>query len=423
MNSQQSRLMNEQEKVVVVGVGLKSEATSEIRENLAELTELVDAAGGDVVGSVVQVLPQWNPSLLIGSGKAEEIRQMIEELRATAVIFDHQLSGVQGRNLQNLLKIKVIDRNQLILDIFAQRARTFEGKLQVELAQMLDQMPRMVDAWMGSLSRLGGGIGTRGPGETALESDRRRIRERVSQIKKKLDSVRKNRAQHRQSRRRNEIPSFAMIGYTNSGKSSLLNRLTGAQVLVKNQVFATLDPTTRKVYLPNCPPAVVTDTVGFIRKLPPQLIEAFKATLEESAEADILLHVVDLSSPAMHRQMEVVEELIKEFGWNNKPIVYVFNKLDAASVEARFKIKQYPRVFVSALTGEGLDSLKELMVQKISELQLDVQLYFPRTEEYRIFDLSRETRILRKEPATEGTVCYAQLTPTLMNRWREFLVK
>lgn len=421
--SSQARLMQDQDKVIVVGVGLKTDSASEIRDNLAELTELVDAAGGDVVGSVVQVLPQWNPSLLIGSGKAEEIRLMVEELRASAVIFDHQLSGVQARNLQTLFNIKVIDRNQLILDIFAQRARTFEGKLQVELAQMLDQMPRMVDAWMGSLSRLGGGIGTRGPGETALESDRRRIRERVSQIKKKLDSVRKNRAQHRQSRRRNEVPSFAMIGYTNSGKSSLLNRLTGAQVLVKNQVFATLDPTTRKVFLPNCPPAVVTDTVGFIRKLPPQLIEAFKATLEESAEADILLHVVDLSSPAMSRQMEVVDELIKEFGWDSKPVIYIFNKLDVASVEARFKVNQYPRVFVSALTGEGLDTLKDMMVQKIGELQMDVQLYFPRIEEHRIFDLSRETRIIRKEPATEGTVCYAQLTPTMITRWKDYLVK
>lgn len=423
MSNQQERLLENQEKVIVVGVGLKSEALTEIKENLAELTELVDAAGCDVVGSVVQVLPQWNPSLLIGTGKADEIRLMVEELQAQAVIFDHQLSGVQARNLQNLFNCKVIDRNQLILDIFAQRAQTFEGKLQVELAQMLDKMPRMVDAWMGSLSRLGGGIGTRGPGETALENDRRRIRERVAQIKKKLETVRKNRAQHRQSRRRNEVPSFAMIGYTNSGKSSLLNRLTGSQVLVKNQVFATLDPTTRKVFLPNCPPAVVTDTVGFIRKLPHQLIEAFKATLEESAEADILLHVVDLSSPSMARQMEVVEGLVKEFGWENKPIIYVFNKLDVASVEARFKIKQFPRVFVSALTGEGLDALRDLMVQKISELQMDVQLYFPRTEEHKIFDLSRETRIIRKEPATEGTVCYAQLTPTMINRWKEYLVK
>jgi GTP-binding protein HflX len=317
----------------------------------------------------------------------------------------------------------LIDRNQLILNIFAQRAQTFEGKLQVELAILLDQMPRMVDAWMGSLSRLGGGIGTRGPGESALEIDRRRTRERISQTKKRLESVRKNRAQHRTSRKRQEVPSFAMIGYTNSGKSSLLNRLTGSQVLVKNQVFATLDPTTRKIFLPSGPMAVVTDTVGFIRKLPPQLIEAFKATLEESAEADILIHVIDLSSPSMNRQIEVVDDLIEEFGWNNKPIIHVFNKVDIAPVDRQFKVNRHPRVFVSALTGQGLDQLKTLMSEKIGELQMDAQLYFPRSQEHRIFDLSRETRILKKEAASEGTLCYAQLTTQMASRWRDFLVK
>ncbi len=421
-NGNQGNLLNIQEKVIVVGVGLKSESLAEIKENLFELEELVFSAGGEVVGSVLQILAQWNPATLIGSGKAEEIRLMVEELKASAVIFDHHLSGVQGRNLQNLFKVKVIDRNQLILDIFAQRAQTFEGKLQVELAQMLDQMPRMVDAWMGSLSRLGGGIGTRGPGETALEIDRRRIRERVSLIKKKLESVRKNRAQHRSSRRRHEVPSFAMIGYTNSGKSSLLNRLTGSQVLVKNQVFATLDPTTRKVFLPNGPMSVVTDTVGFIRKLPPQLIEAFKATLEESAEADILLHVIDLSSPSMHRQVEVVEDLIHEFGWDKKIIIHVFNKVDIATVDMQFKVNKFPRVFVSAHTGQGLDQLKTLMTEKIGELQMDTQLFFPKASEYKIFDLSREALILKKEPNSEGTICYAQLTANILSRWKEFLV-
>ena len=241
---------------IVVGVGLKTELTSEIKENLFELEELVAAAGGEVVGSIVQILPQWNPATLIGTGKVEEVREMVQSSGANIVVLDHQLSGVQARNLETAIGCKILDRNQLILDIFAQRAQTYEGKLQVELAQMLDQLPRMVDAWMGSLSRLGGGIGTRGPGESALENDRRRIRDRVSLIKKKLESVRKNRAQHRSSRRRHEIPSFALIGYTNSGKSSLLNRLTGAQVMAKNQVFATLDPTTRKVFLPDGPPAV-----------------------------------------------------------------------------------------------------------------------------------------------------------------------
>lgn len=411
------------DRAVVVGVGLKSELLTEIKENLFELEELVTAAGGDLVGSITQVLASWNPATLIGSGKVEELAELVKESQATLVVMDHQLSGVQQRNLEQAVKARVIDRNQLILDIFAQRAQTFEGKLQVELAQLLDQMPRMVDAWLGSLSRQGGGIGTRGPGETALENDRRRVRERVALIRKKLEGVRKNRAQHRSSRRRHEIPSFALIGYTNSGKSSLLNRLTGSQVLAKNQVFATLDPTTRKIFLPDAPPAVVTDTVGFIRKLPTQLIEAFKATLEESAEADVLLHVIDLSSPNMERQIEVVDQLIKEFNWQDKKIIHVFNKVDAAPLERQFRVKHYPRVFVSALTGQGIEQLKKMMADAIGEMQADVQLYFPKSEEYRIFDLDRETKILRKEPATEGTVCYTQLTPALMSRWKDYIVR
>lgn len=411
------------DRAIVIGVGLKSEQTSEIKENLIELEELVRAASGEVVGSLVQTLPQWNPSTLIGSGKVEEVKDMVESSQANLVVVDHQLSGVQARNLEQIIGCKVLDRNQLILDIFAQRAQTYEGKLQVELAQMLDQLPRMVGAWLESLSRQGGGIGTRGPGETALENDRRRIRERVHKIKKQLEVVRQNRAQHRQSRRRHEVPSFALIGYTNSGKSSLLNRLTGSQVLSKNQVFATLDPTTRKVFLEDGPPAVVTDTVGFIRKLPTQLIEAFKATLEESAEADVLIHVIDLSSPNMQRQIEVVDDLIKEFGWENKPILHVYNKCDTASVEKQFRVNKYPRVFVSALTGQGMDQLKKMMTETIASLQESVELYFSKMEEYKIYDLSREGRILKKEPATEGTICVAQLTPNQITKWKTHLVK
>lgn len=415
--------INEKDKVIVVGVGLKSEPLSEIKENLCELEELVVAAGGDVVGSTVQVLPQYNPSSLIGSGKVQEIKEMVIESKSQLVVIDHQLSGIQSRNLQQEIGCKILDRSQLILDIFAQRARTYEGKLQVELAQLLDQMPRNIGAWNESLSRLGGGIGTRGPGESALENDRRRIREKISIIKKKLEEVSRARAQHRQSRKRNEIPSFALIGYTNSGKSSLLNRLTGAQVVAKDMVFATLDPTTRKVFLDEGPPAVVTDTVGFIRKLPPQLIEAFKATLEESAEADILLHVIDLSSPNMERQIEVVDGLIKEFKWEDKKIIHVFNKCDVAPVDSQFRVKHFPRVFISALTGQGFDQLKRIMSDSINEMQTEVELYFDRANEYRLYDLSREAKINRKEPATEGTICFAMMTPTLLNKWKDFLVK
>lgn len=411
------------DKTIVVGVGLKSEALSEIKENLCELEELVTAAGGEVIGSTVQVLPSWNPSTLIGSGKVAEIKEMVQESGAQIVVIDHQLSGIQSRNLQEEIKARVIDRSQLILDIFAQRARTYEGKLQVELAQLLDQMPRMIGAWNDSLSRLGGGIGTRGPGESALENDRRRAKDKIALIKKKLEEVSQQRAQHRQSRKRNEIPSFALIGYTNSGKSSLLNRLTGSQVVAKDMVFATLDPTTRKVFLDDGPPAVVTDTVGFIRKLPTQLIEAFKSTLEESAEADILLHIVDLASPNMERQVEVIEGMIKEFKWEDKKIIHIFNKFDIAPPDRQFKVKQFPRVFVSALTGHGFEQLKKIMSDAINEMQTEVEMYFSRQNEYKIYDLSREAKITKKEPATEGTICFALMTPTMITKWKEFLVK
>ncbi len=418
-----SAQIQESERALVIGVGLKSDPILEIKENLIELEELVRAAGGEIVGSLIQTLPTWNPATLIGTGKVQEIAEMVLESQAKVVVVDHQLTGVQTRNLEQIIKARVIDRNQLILDIFARRAQTFEGKLQVELAQLLDQLPRMVDAWQGSLSRQGGGIGTRGPGETALENDRRRIRERVSLIKKKLEQVRKNRAQYRQSRKRHEVPSFALIGYTNSGKSSLLNRLTGAQVMVKNQVFATLDPTTRKVFLPDGPPAVVTDTVGFIRKLPTQLIEAFKATLEESAEADVLIHVVDLSSPNMLRQIEVVENLMKEFQWQDKKILHVFNKVDVASIEKQFQVREFPRVFVSAMNGQGIEALKKTMVDMIQDLHTSVELYFRRDQEHKIYDLNREVKVVKKETATEGSICHAQMTPAQLAKWREYLVK
>jgi GTPase len=389
---------------------------------MSELEELAIAAGGEVVGSLTQVLQAYNPATLIGSGKVDEVKEMVKEAQASVVVIDHQLSGIQCRNLEQEWGARVLDRNQIILDIFALRAQTYEGKLQVELAQMLDQLPRMVDAWMGSLSRQGGGVGTRGPGETALEMDRRRIRERVKQIRKQLEAVRSNRSQHRASRKRNKVPSFALIGYTNTGKSTILNMLTHSQVLAKDQVFATLDPTTRKVHLPEGPGAVLTDTVGFIRKLPPQLIEAFKATLEESAEADVLIHVVDLASPQMLTQMEVVNQLIKDFGWDNRPIITVFNKVDKAPFERQFQVKAFPRVFVSALTGEGLDRLKRMMAETVQSLHTEVELFFPKSEEHRIFELGRETQITRKEPASSGTVLIAHMTPTLLSRWKNYLI-
>lgn len=405
-----------------VGVGLKTDVFTELKESLFELEELATAAGADVVGSITQVLQAYNPATLIGTGKVAEIAELVLESQASVVAVDHQLSGVQIRNLENEWKVRVVDRNQVILDIFAQRAQTYEGKLQVELAQMLDQLPRMVDAWQGSLSRQAGGIGTRGPGESALEMDRRRIKERVKVIKKQLENVRLHRSQHRSSRRRNRIPSFALIGYTNTGKSTLLNQLTQSNVLAKDQLFATLDPTTRKVHLPDGPHAVVTDTVGFIRKLPTNLIEAFKATLEESADADILLHVIDLSSPQMQTQIEVVEKLMSEFGWHDKPVIHVFNKVDQAGFEKQFQVKAFPRVFASGLTGEGIERLKRMMVEQIEAIGNEVELFIPKTSEHRIFELGREAKILRREQASSGTLLRVQLTSSVLSRWKEFLV-
>ena len=411
------------ETAIVVGIGLKSDSFEEMKESLAELEELCYSAGSEVVGVLVQSLQSFQPATLMGTGKVQEVAQMVEETGASMVVVDHQLSGIQSRNLEKEWKVKVLDRAQLILDIFAQRASTYEGKLQVELAQMLDLMPRQVGAWLGSLSRQGGGIGTRGPGESAIEVDRRRVRERVKVIKDKLEKVRKSRSQHRSLRKKQQIPSFALIGYTNSGKSTLLNALTHSDVMAKDQVFATLDPTTRKVFLEGFGEAVLTDTVGFIRKLPTHLVEAFKATLEESAEADVLLHVADLSSPTFQKQVEVVEALIKEFQWDNKPLIHVFNKVDKAPIDAKFQVNVFPKVFVSALNKEGLDQLKSEMMKAWQQRDIqEYELFFPKAEEHLIYELDRESKIIKSEPATQGTICYVKLSPPQASRWQRFFV-
>ncbi|MCB0348935.1 MAG: GTPase HflX [Bdellovibrionales bacterium] len=411
------------ERVVLVGVGLQSDVKNEYKESLLELMELTETAGAEVVGSLSQVMDKFNPATLIGKGKILEIKQIVEETKANLVIIDHQLTGAQAVNLEQELRVSVLDRTQLILDIFAQRAQTHEGKLQVELAQMLDQLPRMIGAWMGSHSRQGAGIGTRGPGETALEMDRRRVRERIDFVRKQLKEVQKRRSQHRNTRRRNKIPTFALIGYTNAGKSALMNQLTKSEIYSEDKLFATLDPTTRKVYLPGGPPAVLTDTVGFIRRLPTKLIEAFKATLEESAEADILLHVIDISNPQINRHVEVVNELITEFEWQNKPILHVYNKVDLATNEDKFKASLYPRIFVSALKGIGLDDLKNMMLDKILSLQKKVELFFQIEEKHKIYELDRETNILKQEHGSTGTMCEVLMTEAQIQKWGAYIIQ
>lgn len=394
-----------------------------MKESLVELEDLTMAAGFELMGSATQIMDKFNPSTLLGRGKVHAISQMVQETEAEVVILDHHLSGIQSRNLQKEWNCKVMDRSQIILDIFAQRAQTYEGKLQVELAQLLDAMPRMVGAWMGSLSRQGAGIGTRGLGEKAIELDRRTIRKQIVQIKKKLERVQKQRALQRSQRKKNALPSFALIGYTNSGKSCLLNQLTQSKVLSQDLLFATLDPTTRKAHLGESQEALLTDTVGFIRKLPHHLVEAFNATLEESAEADILIHVIDLSNPQMENQIETVNQLIEQFGWQDKPIIHTYNKIDVAPYPKRFQATGDHRVFISAHTGEGLDHLKTHMKRAIDQLAVRIELFLPLEDKGRLYELTREAQSLTQEEHEQGVHCEVHMIPSRLHKWRKYMTR
>jgi GTP-binding protein HflX len=390
-----------------------------------EFKELGRAAGLQSKKVSYQVLKKINPATLIGTGKIQELKETIKETQVELIVFDHSLSGIQLRNLEKGLEVMIIDRNQLILDIFSQRAHTYAGKLQVELARTLDELPRMVGAWMSSLSRQGGGIGTRGPGEKAIEIDRRQVQLRARTIRQKLEKIRRVRKGHRALRKRNNIPSIALIGYTNSGKSTLLNTLTHtSSVTVKNLPFMTLDPTTRKVHISNSQNVLCTDTVGFIQNLSPHLIEAFKATLEESASADILLHVIDLSSPLMKVQMETVNKLIYEFGWDQKPCIHVYNKMDIAPKEKVFQTNSHSKVFISALKRTGLDKLKKTIGEVVSNLQTEeVQLYFPKNEEDKVYSLDRKAFIYKKEVSSLGVLCYVRMGVAQLREWEDFIIK
>ena len=404
---------------------VKNARASEIKENLEELIELAIAVDLHPIGKLKQNLRQIDSGFLIGSGKRKELEDKIKEFKPDYVIFDHDLTGVQTRNLEKLLKVHVLDRTQLILEIFASRANSHEGKLQVELAQLMDQMPRMVGAWLGSLSRQGGGRAVKGPGEKALEIDRRQAQNRIQKIKEKLKKVKKNRTQHRQTRLKKKVASFALIGYTNSGKSTLLNQLTNFNTPVKDQAFMTLDPKTRKLFIPNLnQSAVITDTVGFIRRLPPHLISAFKATLEESASADVILHVVDSAHPKRKHNIKVVDDLIEEFQWNDKPILYVFNKADLLSPEDRFPIPQTKNsVWISARTGWNIPLLLEKMKDTLQESNISMELFFTKPQEHEIYELSRSAQILEKESHQGGTYCKIKIPANKTKAWEKYLLK
>ncbi|XID94421.1 GTPase HflX [Paenibacillaceae bacterium WGS1546] len=324
----------EREKAVLVSLVTDAARRSgaDPVHSMEELASLAETAGVDVLDAVMQNLDVPDNRYLVGKGKAREVRLLAEEKGATTAIFDQELSGAQVRNLEELLDMKIIDRTQLILDIFAGRAKTREGILQVELAQLSYLLPRLSGHGK-NLSRLGGGIGTRGPGETKLETDRRHIRRRITELKRQLEAVAAHRGLHRERRRKVGALQVALVGYTNAGKSTLLRRLTDADVLAEDKLFATLDPTSRGLALPSGKEIVLTDTVGFIQNLPHDLVAAFRATLEEAAHADLLLHVVDSSSPMRDRQMQVVDEVLRELGAGGKPTLLVYNKADLATPE------------------------------------------------------------------------------------------
>ena len=347
-----------------MGVVLRRQPRWEAEDSLAELAQLTRAAGARVADAVLQERDRLDPGYLIGKGKAEEIRGRCAGV--DVVILDEELSGSQQRNLEQLLGRRVVDRTGLILDIFAQRAQTREGKLQVELAQLDYLLPRLAGAWS-HLERLGGGIGTRGPGETQLESDRRRVRTRMAKIRRDLEQVRRHRALLRRPRRKVPYPIVALVGYTNAGKSSLMNALTSAGVAVRDQLFATLDPTLRRVALPGDRVALLSDTVGFIRKIPHQLVAAFQATLEEVQEAELLLHVVDISHPHADLQRAAVEGVLGELGLGGRPTILVYNKVDRLGPRPDFPWGPGSgRVATSAKTGAGLDALRREIVSALN---------------------------------------------------------
>lgn len=329
-------------------------------ESLEELKALCEASGAVVVGEITQNREAPDSRTVIGKGKIEELKNAILELDANLVVFDCELSGSHTRNIEEELNVRVIDRSRLILDIFALRATTREGKCQVELAQLLYHLPRLSGIGT-SLSRLGGGIGTRGPGETQLETDKRHIRERISNLRNELKEIEKNRETQRKQRTKNEVTNIALVGYTNAGKSSLLNALTGSEQYVEDMLFATLDPLSKKLTLKDDRPAVLTDTVGFIRKLPHHLVEAFKSTLEVCTTADLLLHVMDATDPNLSNHKKTVENLLKDLGAEAKPILSVYNKADSLSEEF---ISEKDSILISAKTGFQLEKL----MQKITDM-------------------------------------------------------
>lgn len=410
-----------EEKTILAGLdaGVFSREERATEESLKELEALLETAGGVCVGRLLQVRPAPDPYSFLGEGKAEELAAAVEEAGATMVVFDNELSPAQIKNLEKITGVTVLDRSALILDIFAQRAKTREGRLQVELAQYQYLLPRL--SGMGaSLSRQGGGIGTRGPGETRLEADRRHIRARISRLKKELEEVRRVRGVQRQRRQKNAVPVVALIGYTNAGKSTLLNALTGAGIPANNRLFDTLDTTTRRLAVSDTLEVLVSDTVGFIAKLPHHLVEAFQATLEELEYADLLLHVIDAADPRREEHMQVVEALAEKLARPGVPMIEVYNKADL--VDKSDLPTGENRVALSAAQGQGLEALKKLLEKKLDKGVVRASILLPYSQAGELDRLHREARVLQVEYLEEGVQVDAALSRELAGRYRGLFV-
>ena len=414
----------ENKRDYAVLVGLRSPvlgADSADEESLAELGALVETAGGEPVGTILQSREKPDPHSFIGEGKVEEVRRMVDNSDATMVIFDNDLSPSQIRVLTELCGVQVLDRSGLILDIFAQRAKTKEGCLQVELAQYQYLLPRLIGMWS-HLERQGGTggspIGTKGPGETQLETDRRHIRRKIDKLKEELEEVRRVRSTQRQRRMKNEIPVVAIVGYTNAGKSTLLNAITGAGIPANDRLFDTLDTTTRLLTVSDTLEVVISDTVGFIRKLPHQLVEAFKATLEELEYADLLLHVIDVSNPEWREQARIVDELIRELGAESIPCIRVYNKCDVAFTAQQER--EADAVYISAKTGEGIPALLEAVDKKLDKGTKRVGIHLPYDRTGLLDGLYREAKV--ENVAYGETVdVTAVCTPRIMGQLKEYI--
>ena len=407
-------MQEELEKVILVGVSTGD--NDDTRQSLDELGDLVKTAGAEVVGKVIQNREAMHPGTYVGKGKIEEIKELLWELDATGIVCDDELSPAQMNNLTEMLETKVMDRTLVILDIFAGRASTSEGKIQVELAQLRYRQSQLTGAGR-ALSRLGGGIGTRGPGEKKLEMDRRLIRDRISQLNRELKDVKRHRELTREQRMRNKVPVVAIVGYTNAGKSTLLNTLTNAGVLEEDQLFATLDPTTRNLKLPNGQEILLTDTVGFIRKLPHHLIDAFRSTLEEAKYADIILHVVDASNPQMDEQMFVVYETLQRLGVMNKPVITAFNKMDRVGESILVRDFQADKIVqISAKTGENLETLFEAIEEKLREDKIHIERVFPYAESSKVQLIRKYGELLLEEFKEDGVHVEAYVPQEIYGR-------